>query len=172
MQTQRGFTLIELMMAVAILAVIAAIAIPFYVGYIEEARIGTAIKDIRQAELILDDFATENGLAGFDGNSGAVRGLYLQSGELVMGAPGTAPVGAQAWLDPWDRIYRYQRSTATNSGVRTDGGGNVSNNAAASLAPQAYDVFSLGPNGVQDGDDIVRGCNGAFVGVDDDHPAC
>ncbi|MCB1800994.1 MAG: prepilin-type N-terminal cleavage/methylation domain-containing protein [Gammaproteobacteria bacterium] len=172
MPRQRGFSLVELMIAVAILAVIAAIAIPLYQGYINEARIGTAIKDIRQAELILDDLALDNGLAGLDGNTGTVRGMYLQSGTLVLGAVGTAPSGTKAWLDPWDRIYRYQRNTADNSGVRTDASGAISNSAAASPAPQAYDVFSLGPDGVQNSDDIVRGCNGAFVGVDADHPSC
>lgn len=98
--------------------------------------------------------------------------MYLQSGTLVLGVVGTAPSGATAWLDPWDRIYRYQRNTADNSGVRTDASGNISNSAAASPAPQAYDVFSLGPDGVQNSDDVVRGCNGAFVGVDSDHPSC
>lgn len=172
MKNQRGFTLIELMLAVAILAIVAAIAVQFYERQIGEAQIGTAIKDLRQSELILNDLAQDNGLGGLDGNTGAVLGMYLRSGELVLGPVGTTPSGTVPWLDPWDRVYRYQRNTATNSGVRADGGGNVSNNAATSLAPQSYDVFSLGPDGVQNGDDIVRGCNGAFLGVDSDHPSC
>ncbi len=36
---QYGFSLIEIMIAVAILAIISAIAIPLYQGYIAEARI-------------------------------------------------------------------------------------------------------------------------------------
>ena len=47
--------MIEIMLAVAILAILAAIAIQAYDGHIGEARIGTAIKDIRQAEIILDE---------------------------------------------------------------------------------------------------------------------
>ena len=48
---QYGFSLIEIMIAVAILAIISAIAIPLYEGYITEARYGTALKDIRQMEI-------------------------------------------------------------------------------------------------------------------------
>ena len=63
---QTGFTLIEIMLAVAILAIIAAIAIPLYQGYIGEARFGAAAQDIRQAQLILDDLASDNDLASVE----------------------------------------------------------------------------------------------------------
>ncbi len=171
MQTQRGFTLIEIMIALAVLAVVAAIAIQAYRGHIAEARIGTAIKDIRQAEVILDDLASDANLGALDANNTTVRGLYLLNGDLVLDDPASTPAGAVQWLDPWDRIYRYQRNGT--DGVRTDGGGNVSNTAAGSLNPQAYDVFSLGPDGTaNNGDDVVRGCNGSFLGLHSDHPTC
>lgn len=176
MKTQRGFTLIEIMLAVAILSILAAIAIQAYDGHIGEARISTAIKDIRQAEVILDDLAADNSLDALDGDTGAVLGLYLNSGQLVLQNPSTPDSGTvRRWLDPWDRVYRYQRTTnaGTNSGVRTDGGGSVSNAATNSLNPQSYDLFSVGADGTaNNGDDVVRGCNGAFVGLDSDHPSC
>ncbi len=159
---QRGFTLIELMIAVAIVSIIAAIAIPVYKGYIAEARIGTAIKDIHQIELVLNDLALDSDLAALDANNTAVRGVYLLAGQVVLGATATAPAGARAWLDPWARIYRYQRP-----GVKTDPGGAVSNN---STLPQGYDLFSQGPDATASGDDVMRGCNGDFVGFASDHP--
>lgn len=167
-QAQSGFTLIEIMIAVAILAILAAIAIPLYEGFIAEGRISTAIKDIRQAELILDNLALENDLGALDANDTTVRGLYLQAGELRLGDPGSTPAGMQPWLDPWDRIYRYQRSAA-GSGVRTDSGGNISNDATNSPAPQSYDLFSQGPDAGDANDDIIRGCNGEFVGTAGGH---
>lgn len=160
---QTGLTLVELMIALAILAIIAAIAIPAYEGYIGEARIGTVMQDIRQAELILDDLALDNDLGALDGNNTAQRGVYLNlaSGQLVLGDPGTAPAGAEAYLDPWGRIYRYQRPA-----VRTDAGGNLSND---NTLPQGYDLFSQGPDAGDAADDIIRGCNGEFVGTAGSH---
>lgn len=171
---QQGYTLIEIMLAVAIVAILAAIAIQAYQGHIGEARIGTAIKDIRQAELILNDLAADNSLSQLDGDTGAVLGLYLDAGNLVLANPSTTPSGTVPWLDPWDRIYRYQRDQTanTNNGLRTDSAGNVSNDSANSLAPQGYDLFSQGADTSITTDDVVRGCNGAFVGLDADHPAC
>ena len=42
--------------------IIAAIAIPAYRGYIQESRYGTALQDMRQMQLILDDLASDNDL--------------------------------------------------------------------------------------------------------------
>jgi len=98
------------MLAVAILAIIAAIAIPLYQGYIAEARFGAAIKDIRQMQLILDDLASDNDLIALDGDSTAERGAYMGTGgNLVLDNPSTTPAGTEPWLDPWGRIYLYQR---------------------------------------------------------------
>ena len=169
--TQRGFTLIEIMISVAILAILSAIAVQLYDGYIGEARIGTAIKDIRQAEIILDDLAADNALRAIDANSATVRGLYLRNGTLELGDPASTPTGAVPWLDPWDRVYRYQRSG--NNGAMTYAGGTVSNNAVNSTLPQSYDLFSPGADGTEgSGDDVVRGCNGEFHGLLADHPSC
>ena len=89
---QTGFTLVEIMIAVAILAIISAIAIPLYQGYVTEARFGTAMKDIRQMQLILDDLASDNDLMALDGNSTAERGAYMGAGgNLVLDDPGTTP---------------------------------------------------------------------------------
>ena len=167
MSTNRpaGYTLIEIMMAVAILAIIASFAIPAYEGYIAEARIGTAIKDIRQMELVLNDLAIDSDLASLDGGTvNSDRGVYLVSGQITLGDTGTAPAGGQAWLDPWHRIYIYRRP-----GALTDADGDVSND---SRVPQGYDLFSRGPDAADAGDNIVRGCNGEFLGVASDHPAC
>lgn len=58
---QRGFTLIELMIAVAIVAIIAAIALPAYNDYIASAREGTLVNNISTIEMFQEDFRLRNG---------------------------------------------------------------------------------------------------------------
>ncbi len=111
---QYGFSLIEIMIAVAILAIISAIAIPLYEGYILEARYGTALKDIRQMELLLDDLASDNDLASLDGDNTGIMGTYMgAAGNLVLDDPTTTPAGTRRWEDPWGSLYRYQRPNNT-----------------------------------------------------------
>ncbi len=141
-QRQAGFTLIEIMIAVAILAIIAAIAIPAYQGYIVESRYGAALQDMRQMELILDDLALDNDLGAIDGGT-ALRGVFMgNDGAIAFDVPTAAngPGGEPPWLDPWGNIYLYDRHNSASN-------------------PQSFVLFSTGPDGSRDGytDDLAGG---------------
>jgi type IV pilus assembly protein PilE len=56
-----GFTLVELMIVVAILAVISAIALPLYSGYIQTSREGVLVNNISTIEVFQEDFRLRNG---------------------------------------------------------------------------------------------------------------
>ena len=58
---QTGFTLIELMIVVGIVAIISAIALPFYTDYIETSREATLINNIATMEAFQEDFRLRNG---------------------------------------------------------------------------------------------------------------
>lgn len=58
--TNRGFTLIELMIVVAILAIISAIAIPAYTGYITTAKLTEAQNNLAALRLAEEEFFLEN----------------------------------------------------------------------------------------------------------------
>jgi type IV pilus assembly protein PilE len=58
----RGFTLIELMIAIAIIAVLSAIALPLYNDYIETAEQGVLVHNISSIEIFQEDFRLRNGV--------------------------------------------------------------------------------------------------------------
>jgi type IV pilus assembly protein PilE len=61
MRAARGFTLIELMTVVAILAVLAAIALPLYSGYVRNSREGALVSNIATIEVFEEDFRLRTG---------------------------------------------------------------------------------------------------------------
>ncbi|NNF67930.1 MAG: prepilin-type N-terminal cleavage/methylation domain-containing protein [Gammaproteobacteria bacterium] len=61
MKKQQGFTLIELMIVVAIIGILAAIAIPAYQDYTQRAQIGEAFTVVSGAKTAIAEFAQTNG---------------------------------------------------------------------------------------------------------------
>ncbi len=52
----RGYSLIELLVVVAIIGIIAAVAYPSYQGYMRDTYRGQAVADLKQCSLALDRF--------------------------------------------------------------------------------------------------------------------
>jgi prepilin-type N-terminal cleavage/methylation domain-containing protein len=58
---QKGFTLVELMVAVAIVGIIAAVAIPAYVDYIETAEVAVLVNNVDTMAVFQEDFRLRRG---------------------------------------------------------------------------------------------------------------
>ena len=56
MRTQRGFTLIEVMITVAIIAILAAVALPSYSAYIMRANVTDAAKGLSEMRLKMEQY--------------------------------------------------------------------------------------------------------------------
>ena len=125
-KAQKGFTLIELMIVIAIIGILAAIAIPQYQDYVTRSKITEGLNLAESAKTAVAETVQSDGHWGATGNAGGVSdnsyGLPSDvsiSGKYVtsVGVTGGAAAGA-----PTIVTITY---TAANVGGQMTGGSNV-----------------------------------------------
>lgn len=145
---QSGITLTELVLVVAIMAVLAAIAIPQYQSYRDRVNVYHAESDIAVISTFIKQYETET------------RALPASLNDVGLGNK----------LDPWGHPYQYYNieTAKGNGGSRKD----------KSLVPinSDYDLYSMGKDGKTNAvlsapvsqDDVIRARDGQFVGLASD----
>ena len=73
-QVQKGFTLIELMIVIAIVGILAAVALPAYQDYTVRAKLSEALATAGEAKTNVTEYFVANGYFPDDGAKAGVRG--------------------------------------------------------------------------------------------------
>jgi type IV pilus assembly protein PilA len=97
---RRGFTLIELMIVVAIIGILAAIAIPLYANVQTRARIAKAQSDMRTLASAASIYGFHMGslpTALTDLTVAAINGFGQSAGPFVAAVPAVPAGGSPAW---------------------------------------------------------------------------
>ncbi|MBB87542.1 MAG: prepilin-type cleavage/methylation domain-containing protein [Xanthomonadales bacterium] len=113
MNKQQGFTLIELMIVVAIIGILAAIAIPAYQDYIARSQVAEASTLIGGARTAIEEEVAQTGV--FPSDRAALSNLGVRMGGQYVSTLDVANVATST-----GEITATFKETGVSAGISTD----------------------------------------------------
>jgi type IV pilus assembly protein PilA len=111
-QGQKGFTLIELMIVVAVIGVLSAIAVPQYQNYVKKSELGAALATISALKVNVEDSMATDG--SFPTVITANMAAELGASETILGTLQTK----KGTTDPEGQIIIILSAETQNSGQK------------------------------------------------------
>lgn len=124
---QRGFTLLEIMVVVAIIAILSTVVVVNLVGKVDDAKLARAQSDIQSLTSALQLYKLDNGQ--YPSTQQGLEAL-MQRPSGNPPAPNWKPYVSKLPSDPWNQPYQY-----LSPGQRGD-----------------FDVYSMGADGKPGGE--------------------
>lgn len=140
-----GFTLVELIIAVAIVAIMASIAVPTYQSAMNKSRFNVAKRDILEIQVQMERYFTQ-------------RNRFPATLDEITNKP-----------DPWGNSYQYLDMDGASVGQKRKDKSLHPLNTDYDLYSMGPDGKSSTPlTAKASRDDIIRANNGAFIGWGED----